>query len=314
MSLKPVVSVIIPTYNRGAAIAPTIESVLSQTLPSEHYEIIIIDDGSTDDTLQFLHNEYSKYANVRIFSQLNAGVANARNKGLQGARGEFVAFLDHDDLWLPQKLEKQVEVLRAKFDVGVVYCGWQDIKNEDDLSSPRIAQNALRKMPTGEVYPQLLRWNFIVSMSVPLVRANLIREIGGFDANVAPNDDWDLWLRLARKTSFACVPEVLVLYRRHSKQQSQTSEKMFTTTTQVLKKQLPQTRGKPLLRSRIYASCAFADSRVWYVEAKTALFSRQWRRAYRIFFAAAIHHPWCLVAPEWLYFFKRLIARNSQNY
>lgn len=308
----PSVSVIIPTYNRGAAIASTIDSVLAQSIVDE-VEIIVIDDGSTDDTLTFLQIEYSKYAQIQIISQQNAGVAAARNRGLKEAQGEYIAFLDHDDIWLPSKLEKQRQVFQKRPEVGVVYSHWQDFTGEQTTNT--IDNSALvRKTPVGNVYRQLLQWNFIVSMSVPLVRTSLLREVGGFDAAVAPNDDWDLWLRLARKTSFECVPETLVWYRRHAAQQSQTSAQMFATTTKVLRKQIAVVRKNPTLLWRIHTSCAFADSRPLYVQAKNALFQRQWRRACKALAQAFLKHPLCLGSNEWLYFIKRLLTRDARPY
>jgi glycosyltransferase involved in cell wall biosynthesis len=120
----PLVSVVIPVYNRGARLQPTIESALEQTLPSHDYEIIIVDDGSTDDTLAFLQLTYADEPRIKIVSQQNGGVARARNRGLEEARGEFSAYLDHDDFWLPNKLEKQLAAFEGKPAVGVIYCRW----------------------------------------------------------------------------------------------------------------------------------------------------------------------------------------------
>ena len=115
---KPLVSVVIPTYNRGALIAQTIESVLAQDLPPESVEIIIVDDGSTDETFDILQRLYSSHGQVRLFQTSNGGVAAARNFGVEQARGEFIAFLDHDDLWLPQKLRLQLERIQNDVKVG----------------------------------------------------------------------------------------------------------------------------------------------------------------------------------------------------
>jgi glycosyltransferase involved in cell wall biosynthesis len=110
---SPLVSVVIPVYNRGARLQPTVQSVLEQTLSSAEIEIIIVDDGSTDDTVAFLHKTYGDEPRVKIVTQPNGGVARARNRGLEEARGEFIAYLDHDDFWLPHKIEQQLALSKA---------------------------------------------------------------------------------------------------------------------------------------------------------------------------------------------------------
>lgn len=314
--MGPLISVVIPVYNRGLQVLPTVESVLSQSLASasaSRLEIIVVDDGSSDETFDILKQHYGRNELISLVHQSNAGVAVARNRGLQEARGEYIAFLDHDDIWLPQKLEQQLQAFQERPKVGVVYCHWRDFTGESATDAVNY-QTLVRKTPIGNVYRQLLQWNFIVSMSVPLIRASLLQEIGGFDPAVAPNDDWDLWLRLARKTTFECVPKVLVLYRRHAEQQSQTSSRMFTTTTKVLRKQLAVVRKNPILLWRIQTSCAFADSRPLYVRAKNALFQRQWLNACKALMQAFLKHPLCLGSNEWLYFIKRLATRDARPY
>ena len=114
------VSVVIPTYNRGPLIAATLDSALHQTRAP--LEVIVVDDGSTDGTPDWIEAHYG--ARVRLIRQSNGGAARARNFGLAETRGEFIAFLDHDDLWLPQKLSLQLEAMESNARVGVVYSSW----------------------------------------------------------------------------------------------------------------------------------------------------------------------------------------------
>jgi glycosyltransferase involved in cell wall biosynthesis len=307
------ITVIIPTYNRGPSIATTIDSVLAQTI-IDQTEIIVIDDGSTDDTRQFLQIEYSKYAQIRVIHQENAGVAKARNRGLEEARGEFVAFLDHDDIWLPQKLELQCAAFRDRPQVGVVCCRWRDTDLEGRFVEASEEAWVSRKMPSNDAYQTFLRYNAVVSMSVPMIRTSLLRQIGGFDAKAAPCDDWDLWLRLSRLCHFFSLDQTLVLYRRHEQQQSQTSKKMAQRSQYVLRKQFPFVWRNPIKLWTAVTACAFIDTVELYTQAKHCLFAKQWRKAAQIILRAALRNPLALFSIEWLYLMKRFAKRDSRPY
>ena len=304
----PVVSIIIPTYNRGAAIRETIESVLTQTIVAD-LEIIVVDDGSEDNTLSFLQNEYSNNAQIRVVNQKNAGVAVARNRGLQEARGDFIAFLDHDDLWLPQKLEKQLAAFQNRDKVDVVTCDWQNFQTE----VPAALISSTRCLPTGNVYRRFLNRNHIVSMSVPLIRARALENVR-FDPQTQPSDDWDLWLRLARVGQFENVPEVLVFYRVHKDQQSGNSAKMLASMKRVFRKQLPFARRKPLQRLLIFASIRFADSHELYVQAKNAWFESRNQELLKVIAHILLRYPLALLSPGWLYLWKRILQRQRQPF
>ena len=311
--MNPHITVVIPTYNRSAAIAATIDSVLAQTI-IDQTEIIVIDDGSTDDTRQFLQIEYSNHAQIRLVHQQNAGVAAARNCGLKEARGEFVAFLDHDDLWLPQKLELQVAAFGDRPQVGVVCCRWRDTDMEGRFVEASEEAWASRKMPRGDAHQMFLRYNAVVSMSVPLVRTSLLRQIGGFDLKAAPCDDWDLWLRLSRLCHFFSLDQTLVSYRRHEGQQSQTSKKMSKRSQYLLRKQFPFIWRNPIKLWTAVTACAFIDTVELYTRAKTYLFARQWRKVAQIIGRAALRNVLALFSVEWLYLMKRLAKRDSRPY
>lgn len=201
---SPRVSVIIPTYNRSQALRATVESVLAQTFAD--WELIIVDDGSTDDTLEVARSFTDQ--RVTVCTQANARHSAARNNGLGRARGELVAFLDHDDRWVPHKLERQVDYLDAHPDCVLVYGRWEGIDEEGRPQGPgkdfSFAGNVTRELLTVH--------NFVHSMSMPLMRTAQVRQVGGFRAEMDICDDLDLFLRLSRLGPFGFIPEVLLQY------------------------------------------------------------------------------------------------------
>jgi len=204
MSATPLVSVVIPTYNRGHCIGACIDSVLAQTLGD--LEIIIVDDCSSDDTAA----RVAAYTDARISYQVqssNQGGAAARNAGIRRARGEFVAFLDSDDLWLPAKLEKQIDGMRqAGPDCGLSYTWLQCI---DDAG-----RHTMRIDPDvdGDCFERILVSNFIGSFSNLVVRRDLLVQEGGLDEQFRSCQDWDLLIRLCRRARVHCQREYLTLY------------------------------------------------------------------------------------------------------
>ncbi|MCI5120563.1 MAG: glycosyltransferase [Candidatus Electrothrix sp. AUS4] len=216
--MKPTVSVVITCYNYGEYLAGCLESVLSQTYTD--YEIIIIDDGSTDNTSDVVKPYCNQYSLIQYIKQENAGQANAKNQGIKKARGQFIAFLDADDLWHPKKLEKQM-VLFADDNVGVVYSR-QRFVDEDgkpiQQKKGRVQQTLLPK--SGKITTALFIDNF-VPFSSSVVRSECFKEFEGFDESIAMGIDWDLWLRISTRYHFDYVDEPLLLYRiGHSGQMS----------------------------------------------------------------------------------------------
>jgi glycosyltransferase involved in cell wall biosynthesis len=208
----PPVSVVIPAYNRAATIAAAIESVLRQTYSD--FELVVVDDGSTDGTLAAA--EAVRDPRVRLVAApRNLGAAGARNLGVEEARGAWVAFQDSDDEWLPRKLEKQMARLAGGAHLGA-YCGLLTLGGLEDRPGERIR---LRYVPDpsvvpadGSILPALLRGN-AVSTQTLVVRRDLFRELGGFDAGTTPIEDWDFVLRLAARGPVAFVDEPLVHQR-----------------------------------------------------------------------------------------------------
>lgn len=200
------VSVVIPTYNRAALLPEAIDSVLGQTY--RDFEIIVVDDGSTDDTRRVL----GKYhGGIRQLSQSNRGEGAARNAGIAAAVGDYVAFLDSDDIWLNMKLEEQMRKLHLSVGIRWVYC---DAFTFDGLSGERLHNiGDAVPQPDGFIAQSLLMENFIPSPT-PLVQRSLFGEVGGF-ANLELGADWDMWLRIAAKYPVAYVDGALGGYRIH---------------------------------------------------------------------------------------------------
>jgi glycosyltransferase involved in cell wall biosynthesis len=199
----PRVSVIIPTYNRSELLRVAVESVLAQTYPN--IEIIVVDDGSTDDTATMM----AQYAErVTYLQQTNRGVAVARNTGFRAASGEYVTFLDDDDLIIPTKIERQMQVLASRAEVSLVHCGYYHT-DEAGNSMDRVVL-----LPEGEVLRPLVCRNFIW-VGAPLIRRQCLDVVGPFDEEIpSVSADWDMWLRIAQAGyPFACVQEPLGAYR-----------------------------------------------------------------------------------------------------
>lgn len=207
---SPSVSVVIPTYNRAQLLSRAINSVLTQTFSD--YEIIVVDDGSTDHTREII--EQFRGAPIRFLHlERNCGGSRARNLGIQAARGEWVAFLDSDDEWLPRKLELQVARLQGTngSHSTVVYC----LCDQYEASTKRTVPSTGR-LYEGDVFDQLLRNRRPPTASAFVVKRSSLLSSGGFDEGFPSSHDIDLWLRLAQASNhFLAVNEVLVIKHDH---------------------------------------------------------------------------------------------------
>ena len=216
----PLVSVIIPTYNDGAYLCEAIESVLAQTY--QNCEIIVVDDGSSIDPKPML----CKYMNcIQYIYKENGGPGSARNVGIQNSKGAYLAFLDSDDLWLPRKLEMQVERFQNDPGSGVVFTD-QCIFDETGIQSRTEKQKC--NIHEGMVFEELFSCNF-VGMSTVMIKRECVHRVGMFDegSEISTVVDINYSLRLARYFLFGYVDEVLVKYRLHGGNMSADFEKMY---------------------------------------------------------------------------------------
>ena len=198
------VSVVIPTYNGGEHLLDAVNSVLQQTYAP--LEIIVVDDGSKEDILRILSPVSQRIMYIR---QDNAGPAAARNTGVRAARGEFIAFLDDDDLWHPTKLEAQMHGMSQDPDCGLVYSYPILIDEKGSL----IFNQPPKTFPSGYVYYDFLKQNQIVTVSATLLRASVFQKVGFFDTNLYVCEDYDLWLRIAKDYKLIFCSNATVYYR-----------------------------------------------------------------------------------------------------
>ncbi len=204
----PRVSIIIPTYNLARYIGRTLESVFAQTYTD--YEVIVADDGSTDDTQDVLSSWDGKFL---YLYQPNRGVASARNLGLSKAGGEFIAYLDADDMWYPEKLERQVAFLDAHQEYGLVHSEYSIVDESDRIIHGRFNQESRRVVPRGHCAMDLLRRCHIQPLTV-MERHECIQRTSGFDVRLRGVDDYLRWILVALEgIAIGYMDEPLAMYR-----------------------------------------------------------------------------------------------------
>ena len=232
---KPLVSVIVPTYNYGRFIEETLECLRAQTYVN--WECIVVDDGSTDDTADRVSRFMERDARFKFLRQENARQAAAKNNGLRNSAGQYIQFLDADDLIEPQKFEKQVQYLEAHPEVDIVYGSMRYFKTETPAERlhwmwgenkpwmPEISGSG------KEVLTALVRQNIMVINS-PLMRRRVVDAVGLFDNVLPPAEDWDYWLRCAAagmRFQFQDWPGTMALVRWHSSSSSNDRRKMYSS-------------------------------------------------------------------------------------
>jgi glycosyltransferase involved in cell wall biosynthesis len=207
--MDPSVSVIIPTYNRAHYLRNAIESVLNQTF--RPCELIVVDDHSSDNTFEVISG-FGDSGVRGVRHEFNRGISAARNTGIIKSRGRYVAFLDDDDEWLPQKLEAQVGLIEtSQAEVGVVYCGYRILdRGTGDLIRLHV--------PVGEdrLAEQLHFRNCIGTCSSPLFRRECFEAVGLFDERLSYGEDWDVYIRVAARYRFKCIGPPLLNYYTHA--------------------------------------------------------------------------------------------------
>src|SRR5687767_613347 len=226
---SPRVSVVVPAWNAERFIEATLATALNQTF--RDIEVLVIDDGSKDQTAAVVRRVAVTDCRVRLIEQENTGLAGARNRGIRESRGEMIAFLDHDDLWHPDKIALQVATLDSHPLAGLASCYSAVIDEEHRCLGWRFGGNA-----NGSVYDDVLVWDMISGGSVALVRRAAFDVVGQFDESLPMRSDWDMWIRIARHFQFATVPRTLVGYTRSKLGLSRGYDRMAEAGKTVLEK------------------------------------------------------------------------------
>ena len=230
------VSVIIPTVNRPALLQEAIASALAQT--HAEIEVIVVLNGATSETVE-MAERFSADPKARVVAMEHATLAAARNFGMTFARGEWIAFLDDDDIWLPQKIEAQ---LAAAHESGadLVTCDYVHFDEHGD-----VAESGLGPRSDGLSYAEaLMLENRLSGGSAAMVRASAIRALGGFDPQLKGCEDWDMWRRLSWDHKIYCIDQVLVKYRRHGTNMTRDHSRMLQAEARHFSKLLDDTPDK----------------------------------------------------------------------
>jgi GT2 family glycosyltransferase len=210
----PLVSVIIAAYNAEQYLAEALDSVAAQTF--QNFEVIVVDDGSTDRTADIV----AGYSQVHCLHQPNRGQPAARNAGIRAARGKYIAFLDADDLWLPSKLEKQVNFLMSHADVDWIYSDAIVVDAENRTAICKVGERLT--LHEGPILRELLLCSFIASPT-PLIKREVFADAVLFDEspNAKIGEDWKMWLRIAERHPVAVIREALAVVRIHGQSMTQ---------------------------------------------------------------------------------------------
>jgi len=260
--MTPAVSIVMATFNRLELLRSSVDSVLSQTF--QNWELIIADDGSDEPTKQYLGSLASP-GRVRVLWLDHSGrPAVARNAALCEARGEYVAFQDSDDLWLPRKLEIQVASLRRNPQRAWSHTRYQLV---DVSGAPTAWARRTGGWPTpaGWILDQLIKGETVIALPSVVASRRLLREAGGFDEQLNDTEDYELWLRLARRSEIDAIDELLTLVRRHRQHFSARPIEALQAARTVIDRQLRsgdvEHLRSPLLRQRARVIVGLARSR-----------------------------------------------------
>jgi glycosyltransferase involved in cell wall biosynthesis len=290
------VSVVIASYNMGQYLPRAVHSALAQSYPN--VEVQIVDDGSTDDTPAIVR-QWQGDARVRVQRQPNGGQARARNQGVALSRGRFVAFLDADDEWLPDKLTRQMPLFDARPELGVVYSDFERMDAEG-----RPLPKGPFTMYRGRVSGPLLIDNF-VSFQTAVVRRECMERYGAFDESVRMGDDYELFLRLSAHCEFDFIPEVTVRYRVWSGQMSKNYRRRYESgirTMQAFLARNPRLVKPAVIRTAwAHTYTGRGDCILWH--------EHRWRAALGDYLRALSFHPgyW----PAWRAILRSLLTHRA---
>jgi glycosyltransferase involved in cell wall biosynthesis len=290
------VSVIMPAFNSAKTIAASVDSVLAQTHPN--VELVVVDDGSTDETPAILKAYGGR---IRVVRQANAGTAAACNAGVAAAAGEWVAFLDSDDLWLPSKLSRQIEL-----------CGQWQISHTDSLCfgdqmPEEVLRSSFEPPAAGAALEKILVRNSITKSSV-LMRKRLFEECGGFPARHGAVEDWPLWIQACARSELGYLAEPLVRYRVHPQSKSMAYVRTLAAHREIIKEAFapggPGQRHPGLRAAALHSSLE--------IHAHYGALCGDWRFALRCCLLALRHSP--LDAGLWKRALKAILMPLGHRY
>jgi glycosyltransferase involved in cell wall biosynthesis len=286
------VSVVVPAFNAGATIQETLNSISDQTYDT--LEVVVVDDGSTDDTANIVRRHGLRDPRVRLVTKANGGVASARNEGIKLTRGEFIAFVDADDLWHPTKIQKQVAaLLSAGTETALVYSPFRSID-----AKGRVFASPHKYGVSGWVIHRHFRSNIVGNGSSLLVRRHVLEELGGFDSSLRDMgaegcEDLLLQLRIAKRYRFAEVAEYLVGYRRSPGNMSSNEEQMTRSGLLAVRKALNECYDVPGLTADAILA------RYEWKKLKITIRKRQIRESLRVITRLATRNPDLVMRAIW---------------
>lgn len=239
----PLVSIIMPAYNAQDYIKQSIQSVVKQTY--NNWELLIINDGSTDNTVSIV--ESFKDTRIVLFSQENSGVSRARNYGISKAKGDYIAFLDSDDLWKNNKLNVQVSYMKKHPDIVLSYTDYDSFKLQNEI----IKNKQLYPFQIENQHDRLLVFNYIATLTV-MLKKEIFQKVDGFDISLFGPEDWDLWIRIAKIGKIAFINQKLALYREHESGISKNRKRQLEQEYKVLRRYALQSTNKKLQKYALW--------------------------------------------------------------
>jgi glycosyltransferase involved in cell wall biosynthesis len=297
-SAAELVSVVVATYNMGHYLPLAVQSVLNQEYP--YVEVLVVDDGSTDDTPSVVLR-WEGEPRVRVHRQPNGGQARAKNKGIALSRGQFVAFLDADDVWLPGKLAWQMPLFHGRPTLGVVYSDFERM----DVNGRPLPKGPVR-MHRGHISGPLLIDNFI-SFPSAVVRRECLKRHGVFDETLGMGIDYDLWLRLSAHCEFDFVPEATVRYRIWSGQMSKNYRQRYESGIKIMQNFIDRNPGAVdravLGRAWAHTYTGRGNSILWHEKDR--------RAAFRDYIRALSFRP--VYWPAWRAMLRSLITARAPS-
>ncbi|MFO8008368.1 MAG: glycosyltransferase family A protein [Candidatus Brocadiia bacterium] len=260
MSQRPLVSVVMPAYNAEGFVADAIESVLAQDY--RPLEVLVVDDGSTDATGDVVQ---AYGAPVRCLRRENGGPAAARNTALREAGGDFIAFLDADDLWHPGKLEVQAALLQARPDVGLCSARMSSFRSPEQVEWASLPAEP----PVCPIPLRMLVMRNPISTSTVMARAEAVRQAGEFDEGIFGPEDWDMWRRIAQHWKVLSMGTVAAAYRQRAASVSGDARRMLANNRKVIRKSLRDNPRVPWhVRRRAWSYLHFDAAREYGLESR----------------------------------------------